>query len=64
MAVGSIVSFYWICIEAYPEGLNGLCRQNFIVVDWCELGCQTIRKAAVYLANQHDLTDQLDVNCF
>lgn len=64
MAVGSIVSFYWICIEVFPEGLKGSCRQNFIVIDWCELGCQTMRKATVYLANQHDLTDQLDVNYF
>jgi len=64
MAGCSTISFYSIWLEVFARDLNVSDNHKLIVVDWCELGCQTIRKATVYLAKQHALTDQLDVKFF
>jgi hypothetical protein len=46
--------------EVISEGLICLCKENLINIEWCELGCQMLRKVTITLAMQHTLMDQLD----
>ena len=54
--------FHWICSEVCVGELIGLYTNKFIGIDWCELDYQTLLKMTLFLAKQHILADQLELN--